>query len=271
MPKVNRPVLNLMFAERPYQLWHSDCLEMLGQIPSHSVDMVLADPPYGTTGLGWDSLIDLTLLWGQLERIIVPRGAIVLHSAQPFTTALINAKPDWFKYCWIWVKTTHGDIFNAKNKPMRQHEDICVFSEGTTANKSERKMPYYPQGLRSCLTAKGKDTTARAFTGPRPSHPDRHVSKQTNYPTTVLKFKNEQGYHPTQKPVPLLSYLIRSYTTEDQIVLDFTMGSGSTGVAALRTKRRFLGCDSDLAYFAVAQQRIEDEYQYNLDQSGLFD
>ncbi|HCR1107395.1 TPA: site-specific DNA-methyltransferase [Klebsiella aerogenes] len=250
-----------------YQLQKGDCLEVMEGIPDASIDLILCDLPYGVTGLKWDSIIPLNKLWQQYDRIINGNGAIVLFGTQPFTTALINSRPDKFKYCWIWEKTRKGDVFNAKNKPMRAHEEILVFSAGTTANKSPRRMPYYPQGLTDCSVKRANKETARAFFAPRPSHGATYEQKQTGYPSSVLKFPNEaKTVHPTQKPVALLEYLIRTYTQEGETVLDHCMGSGSTGVACVNTKRNFVGIELEEKYYLAAKARVahavnDDIYQ----------
>lgn len=240
-----------------YQLHRGDCLEIMNGIPDHSIDLILCDLPYGVTGLRWDSVIPFDQLWAHYERIIKGNGAIVLFGTQPFTTAIISSRPEWFKYCWIWEKSRKGDVFNAKNKPMRAHEEIAVFSAGTTANGSARKMPYYPQGLSDCSVTRANKETHRAFFAPRPSHGETYKQTQTGYPSSILRFKNEaKSVHPTQKPVALLEYLIRTYTQEGETVLDHCMGSGSTGVACVNTQRNFIGIELEERYYLAAKARI---------------
>lgn len=242
----------------PFALHLGDCLEQMPRIPDQSVDLVLCDLPYGTTACAWDAVIPFEDLWAEYQRVVRGHGAIVLTASQPFTTALINSNFAWFKYCWVWEKSRVGDIFNAKNKPLKKHEDIVVFSAGTTANGSDRRMPYYPQGLQpTSKMAKNKETT-RAFFAPRPSHKETYEQTATGYPTSVLKFSNDTGLHPTQKPVALMEYLIRTYTNEGDTVLDNTMGSGTTGVACMNTGRKFIGIERDPEYFSVARARILD-------------
>jgi site-specific DNA-methyltransferase (adenine-specific) len=227
-------------------------------IADGSIDMILCDLPYGTTSCSWDSVIPFEPLWKQYRRIIKDRGAIVLTASQPFTTALIASNMEWFKYCWVWEKSICGDIFNAKNKPLKKHEDICVFSNGTTANRSSRRMPYYPQGLRSTdKTVKNKETV-RAFFAPRPSHEETYRQTQTGYPTSILKFPNDRGgFHPTQKPIALFEYLIRTYTNPGEVVLDNCIGSGTTAIASINADRRYIGFETDAGYFKSAQERIQ--------------
>jgi site-specific DNA-methyltransferase (adenine-specific) len=197
-------------------------------------------------------------LWAHYRRVIKPLGAIVLTSAQPFTTVLIASNMPMFKYCWVWEKTKAADFVNAKNKPMRNHEDVCVFSLGTTANGSERRMVYNPQGLvPQRKLVKAGESKFGNIAGHRPSHKSEYVSEYTNYPMSVLCFPNEgDTVHPTQKPVALMEYLIRTYTNEGETVLDNTMGSGTTGVAAVRCGRKFIGIERDPNYFEIAKGRI---------------
>ncbi|AUR81467.1 DNA methylase, partial [Vibrio phage 1.007.O._10N.261.55.F9] len=236
-------------------LMKGDCLERMKEIESGSVDMILTDPPYGTTACKWDSIIPLELMWDQLKRIIKPNGAIVMTASQPFTTALIASNMKMFKYCWVWEKSRPTDFPNANNKPMKKHEDILVFSAGTTANGSHRKMLYNPQGL--VRRDQKVKRTSRGFQGERPKQTDEYVSKYTNYPNTIIPISSEgKTVHPTQKPVALMEYLIKTYTNEGETVLDFTMGSGSTGVAANNLNRSFIGIELDQGYFEVAKERI---------------
>jgi site-specific DNA-methyltransferase (adenine-specific) len=233
---------------------HGDCLEKMREIPDNYVDMVLCDLPYGTTACSWDSIIPFDKLWAQYKRII--------KKNKPFTTSLISSNYSWFRYEWIWVKNRPTNFAHAKNKPMKKHENVLVFSEGTTvhANQSINKMPYFPQGLTTGSTKSFKKRSSEktdAFFANRPGHKE-FVREATGYPNTILEFSTDQlGLHPTAKPVALLDYLIRTYTIEEDVVLDNTMGSGSTGVACINTNRSFIGIEKDEKYFEVAQSRIE--------------
>lgn len=241
-------------------LMQGDCLERMKEIPDGSVDMILTDPPYGTTACKWDSIIPLEPMWSHLKRVIKPNGAIVMTASQPFTTTLIASNMNMFKYCWVWEKTRSTGHVHAKNKPMKKHEDICVFSEGTTIHKSQSKnrMTYSPQGLISIEPKMRKQGgNSDAVMGLRPSHKDT-LQTEAGYPTTILKIQSEgKTVHPTQKPVALMEYLIKTYTNETETVLDFTMGSGTTGVACVTTNRNFIGIELDATYFNIAKQRIE--------------
>ena len=237
------------------QLIQGDCLEVMKDIPDGSVDFILCDLPYGTTDCKWDSIIPFEPLWKQYNRIIKENGAIVLFAAQPFTTKLIQSNFKNFRYCWYWKKNNVTGGQFAKVQPMRCVEDICVFY---------KKAPTYnPQGLvklekpRTIYADKIKSNVYKWRGG------DVVTQKYTNYPKHLLKFKNEVSsnknrLHPTQKPVALLEYLIKTYTSEGETVLDNCMGSGSTGVACVNTNRRFIGIENDNKYFEIARQRIED-------------
>ena len=241
-------------------LQQGDCLESMKDIPDKSVDMILCDLPYGTTASVWDKVIQSDKLWKQYRRIIKSRGAIVLFASGQFTNKLINSQNDIYRYKWIWVKNRPGNFVNANNRPMTRYEEICVFSDGITANTKhvERKMIYNPQGLVEINKIEtNADTKFGTMAGKRPSHKKVRAQKFTNYPNDVLSFDVEaKPQHPTQKPVPLLEYLIKTYTNNGETVLDNCMGSGSTGVAAVNTGRNFIGMELDDKYFKIAEKRI---------------
>lgn len=244
-------------------IMQGDCLELMKAFPDASVDMVMCDLPYGTTACAWDSVIPLDELWNDYRRILKPLGAVVLTASQPFTSALVCSNLDWFKYSWVWAKNRPTNFAHAKNKPMKKHEDVLVFSPGTTvhASQSQNRMTYNPQGISS---TRAKKVTKRdsektdAFFADRPGHRE-FVRDKTGYPHTILEFSTDQlGLHPTAKPLALMEYLIRTYTNEGETVLDNCMGSGTTGVACVNTGRKFIGMERDAGYFAIASRRIED-------------
>ena len=246
-------------------LMQGDCLKEMKGIPDGSIDMVLTDPPYGTTACKWDKIIPLEPMWEQLKRVIKPNGAIVMTASQPFTSTLIASNMKMFKYCWVWEKTRPSGFVHAKNAPLKAHEDIVVFSGGAVNHSTctNNRMPYYPQGL----VPYGKETYRphrdKKFAehiGHRPSHKKTIFQEFTNYPRTVLRFPNPNrgNIHPTQKPVALMEYLIRTYTNPGETVLDFAMGSGTTGVACANLNRGFAGIEMDMNYFNIAQTRIEE-------------
>lgn len=243
-----------------YSLLNSECISAMNQIPDHSIDMVCCDLPYGTTACKWDNVIPFEPLWDCYKRIIKPHGAIVLFGSEPFSTKLRASNLSMFKYDWIWVKSRGVGFLNAKNAPLKKHEIISVFSDGTTANCSKNRMNYYPQGLIEInkvtkSVSQGKDTVV----GSRPSRQKDYISKYTGYPSSVIYYNNEsKQVHPTQKPVPLLEYLIKTYTNDGEVVLDNCMGSGSTGVACMNTNRRFIGIELEKKYFDIAEQRISE-------------
>lgn len=242
-------------------LFHGDCIERMKEIADQSVDLILCDLPYGTTACAWDSIIPLDEMWKAYRRIITPTGAIVLTAAQPFTSVLAVSNLDWFKYTWVWEKNRPTNFAHAKNKPMKKHEDILVFSPGTTVHKTQSatRMTYNPQGVQQItpkkVTKKASEKTD-AFFADRPGHRE-FERKETGYPHTILKFSTDQlGLHPTAKPIDLMRYLVRTYSNPGEVVLDNTMGSGSTGIAAVMEGRRFIGIEMNDHYFDMSKERI---------------
>ena len=241
-----------------------DCLELMKEIPSGSVDMVLADPPYGTTACKWDSVIPLEPMWRELKRVIKPKGAIVLFGQEPFSSYLRCSNVEEYKYDWYWRKSRPSGFTNAKLKPLKDIEIISVFSIGTTANGSSKNMPYYPQGVEDCNVEWSRPKVYlegdRGVNPARKNSKTRRVIEKTGYPRQVLDFSNPNSevLHPTQKPVALMEYLIKTYTNEDEVVLDFTMGSGSTGVACVNLNRKFVGIELDNDYFNIGINRIAE-------------
>lgn len=232
-----------------------DCLERMKEIPSGSVDMVLTDPPYGTTACKWDSIIPLEPMWEQLKRVIKPNGAIVMTASQPFTTTLIASNMKGFCYNWTWNKRKAGNIFLAKVQPMKVHEDVCVFS-------SDGKMPmFYPIKTPRDKVKKSKNYGTGETMGGSKQKEDKTYTYTHKNPISIIDISNasQKGkVHPTQKPVALMEYLIKTYTNEGETVLDFTCGSGSTGVAAKNLNRDFIGIEMDDGYFKIAQERINN-------------
>jgi len=238
------------------KLLHGNCLELLKEIPDKSVDMVLADLPYGTTACKWDSIIPLDLLWEQYRRITTDAAAVVLTASQPFTTKLISSNMEEFKYCWVWEKSRSTGYFDVQYRPMKSHEDIVVFGRGGVSNGSNPRMQYYPQGVVSLEQPKvRRDKETNATQRSRVTAKGQQVS--TGYPKTVLKIPSAtKTVHPTQKPVALMEYLIRTYTAEGQTILDNVMGSGTAGVACVNTGRKFIGMELDPKFFQIASDRI---------------
>lgn len=251
-----------------------DCLDLMRDIPDASVDLVLTDPPYGTTACAWDAVIPLDAMWAAIRRVLKPNHAAVLSACQPFTSALIMSNAAWFKYDWIWQKSRPSGFAQAKNMPLKDYENVVVFSEGATvhASQSNRRVPYNPQGLVEFAEPKRyekKSYSDSAF-AKRPSH-GPYEQTVGNYPRQVLAVASESGtVHPTQKPVALMEYMVRTYTNEGETVLDFTMGSGTTGVACVNTGRNFIGIERDEGYFKIAQGRIRAAELSRLSPVGVF-
>jgi len=237
-----------------YTLFQGDCLDILLTLRPGSVDAVICDPPYGTTACAWDSVIPFAPMWAGIKHVLKPRGAVALFGSQPFTSALVMSNPGWFKWADVWNKTQATGHLNAYIMPMRQHEDILIFASGRVAfnpqftDKPQKDIR--PFSGRAETASYGKFNPAAA----------RTVCESVSFPRSIIRFANanigEAGFHPTQKPVALMEYLIRTYTNEGDTVLDFTMGSGTTGVAAMHTGRKFVGIEMDAGYFAIAKERI---------------
>ena len=241
----------------PYHLLQGDCLELMATIPSGSVDMVMCDLPYGTTQNKWDSVIPLPPLWSAYKRICKPNAAIVLTASQPFTSALVMSNIEMFRYCWVWDKANSTGFLNAKKQPLRQTEDVCVFYQDVPS--------YYPaMEVRGKPRKKGGSKVNNGCYGELRSS---ESFNNTYYPTNLLRISNAnraEKVHPTQKPVALMEYLIKTYTNEGETVLDNTMGSGTTGVACGNTGRRFIGIERDESYFKIASDRIEKAFGADL-------
>ena len=239
-----------------------DCLEKMKDIPDKSIDMILCDLPYGTTACKWDTIIPFEPLWEQYKRIIKDNGAIVLTASQPFTSALVMSNVKMFKYCWYWKKSKPNGWQHSKNRPMTAIEEVCVFSKSPTGHISQlgdRRMMYIPQGVSGAGVKTVKEVWHGRSMGARPNQIGKQYEAQTGFPNNVLEYNNVTGkkaVHPTQKPVALMEYLIKTYTLEGETVLDFTMGSGTTGVACKNLNRKFIGIEKDETYFKIAQDRI---------------
>lgn len=325
---------------RNIELLHGDCLEVMKEIPAGSVDLVLTDPPYGTTSCKWDSVVPFGPMWEQLKRIVKPGGAVVLFGSEPFSSLLRSSNISWYRYDWIWVKEQSSSGLQAKIAPMKVHENISVFFQtfsdcyDTTDMFHELKQymqgeknktglnskqirellgsymasHYFTNGSQFCIPTReayaklqttgyfpmpfevlqnkyqeerkrskidnfnlynpqmgsGKAYAGHFAPGAEVHGNSRHYVKGndgTRYPTSILRFNREKGLHPTQKPVPLLEHLIKTYTNEGETVLDFTMGSGSAGVACVNTGRSFIGIELDPGYFEIAQKRIAEAVQ----------
>ena len=236
-----------------YSLLFGDCLERMKEIPDGSVDLILTDPPYGTVKCSWDSVIPFEPMWNELKRIIKPNGAIVLFGAEPFSSLLRCSNIKDFKYDWVWEKSKATGFLNSKRQPLRAHEIISVFySKPPTYTPQMTEGVAYNKGVR-------KEQTQNDVYG---SFDQVEVkSDGLRFPRSVQYFKtaeSEGGFHKTQKPVALLEYLIKTYTQENETVLDFTFGSCSTGVSALNTNRRFVGVEMEEKYFDIGVNRMQE-------------
>lgn len=264
------------------ELFFGDCLEEMSKIKEKSVDLILVDLPYGTTDRSgksgsrifkWDSVIDLDSLWQHYQRILKDKGTAVFTADQPFTSKLIMSNIDWFKYDMLWKKNKTTGFLTANYRPMKCTEDIVVFSAAgaaaASANSEKGNMTYNPQGLIEKVVKKknnpkrlGKLLGVKEFIGENNKllSEKEYEQKYTNYPNEIIEFGLDKNtVHPTQKPVALMEYLIKTFSNEGETVLDNCMGSGTTGVACIRTGRNFIGMEKDQKYFDLAKQRIEDE------------
>jgi site-specific DNA-methyltransferase (adenine-specific) len=242
-------------------IYHADCLKGMQKIPNNSIDMILADLPYGTTACSWDSIIPLEPLWKQYKRIIKDNSAIALTASQPFTSRLVTSNIDWFKYEWIWEKAVGSNFASLKYRPMKEHESILIFSKnthnyypikekrkGSGAKRAEHKKIHYEGHENKSQGTKMEETITANY------------DKNNRNPSSIQYFNNrlpqDRGLHPTQKPVALFEYLIKTYTKEGEIVLDNVIGSGTTAVACINTNRKFIGFENNRKYYHIALKRI---------------
>lgn len=241
------------------QVLHGDCLELMRDIPDKSIDMILCDLPYGTTACKWDVIIPFEPLWEQYKRIIKPNAAIVLTASQPFTSQLVMSNPKWFKYEWIFEKSIATGFLDANRKPLKSHESILVFYKG--------KSVYYPQFNDGEPYNKGRTGSCSLYQEhSRKDSTENDTGKR--FPRSVIRglydkkrfYRNgKQAFkHPTQKPVALFEYLIKTYTNEGDLVLDNCAGSGTTGVAALNTGRNYILMEKEIDYFNLINDRLAD-------------
>ena len=232
------------------ELWHGDCLELMSDIPDNSIDCIICDLPYGTTWAKWDNLIQFDLLWEQYNRI--SNGAILLFSTQPFTTRLIQSNYKNYKYTWYWIKNIAGNYLNAKRQPLRIIEEINVFN----------KHLYNPQGTIRCNKISKRGSSSKTTLQ---NYKNEWIQTTTNYPKNVLEFDlDTEKYHPTQKPVKLIEYLIKTYTNKGDLVLDNCMGSGTTAVAAMNLDRNFIGFEKNEEYYKILTDRINSHTVQNV-------
>lgn len=249
-------------------LYNYDCLDILDKLINKQVkvDCIIADLPYGTTAHAWDKIIPSKPMWEKIEKILKPNGVCALFATQPFTTMIIASNIDRWRYNWIWDKGQPSGFLNANYSPLKRYEDICVFSRGTVGSLSKNPIIYYPQGVVPINKVKknNPNSTWRINNGyntntNKLNSDTEYVQKYTNYPHNILVYpRDKEHFHPTQKPVALLEYLIKTYTKESETVLDMTMGSGSTGVACVNSNRSFIGIEIQKKYFDIANKRIRN-------------
>ena len=248
-----------------YSLYQGDCLEVMDRLIEQGikVDAVITDPPYGTTACKWDSVIPFDLMWERLNKLINDNGAIGIFAAQPFTSELIHSNIKNYKHYWIWNKEICGAFALAKKRPMVVTEEICIFSKNGKANYYPIMEDANPKNIRPVNLGSSVSNSTPVASGVAKS--DKNYNPKMRYPKNIInysKYNKEcnqlNRVHENQKPVDVLEYLIRTYTNENETVLDFTMGSGSTGVACINTNRNFIGIEKDLNYFNISQERIEN-------------
>lgn len=242
-------------------LYNGDCLDIMPTIPDKSIDMILCDLPYGTTACKWDIVIPFDPMWKELKRIIKNKGAIALFGSEPFSSYLRLSNIDMYKYDWIWNKKAGGNIMTCSYQPFKIHEIISIFSDSPTSfNKAKNNMNYYPIMEKRDKIEIGKIYSKSQIVGWQKENYKKEYTHK--YPKSILtySFRNQKiKVAPTQKPTSLLEYLITTYTKENETVFDFTMGSGSTGVACMKIGRKFIGIEKDEKYFQIAKNRIEEE------------
>lgn len=245
-----------------YDLYNNDCMDILPSL-SEKVDLVLVDPPYGTTDCMWDNVLTTNRVWDYVHNCSTSLSSYLFFGSEPFSTVLKSSNLDEYKYDWYWIKPKCSGFLHSKNKPLTNVEHISVFSRGCVAHKntSDRRMTYNPQGLvkkKNPQPQKSRRVNKETFKNASFKH-DTFFSEYTNYPKQTLYFNQVNNpVHPTQKPVPLLEYLIKTYTEKGDTVLDFTMGSGSTGVACMNTGRNFVGIEKETEYYLIAEERIRE-------------
>jgi site-specific DNA-methyltransferase (adenine-specific) len=242
------------------KLYKGECLDVMAKLPSQSVDMILCDLPYGCTDMSWDKIIPFEELWEAYWRLLKPNGSVVLTATQPFSSQLIMSQLEHFKYNWIWKKSRPSVHVHAKNRPMGNYEDVCVFSRSDISYNAKNRMVYKPQGLVEIepIIRNGHKKGGESVYRSRPSH-GLYKQTHTNYPRQVLEFQSEiKTIHPTQKPVDLMAYLIETYTEAGSVVLDNCIGSGTTAIAAIKTNRRWIGIEMTEKYYDLAVDRISN-------------
>jgi len=236
------------------EIWNGDCLELMKNIPTGSIDAVIADPPYGTTACKWDSVIPFEPMWEQLNRVIKPNGAIVLFGSEPFSSALRMSNIKNYKYDWVWEKSRPIGFLNVKKMPLKSIEVISVFYKNLPTYNPQNVIKIDKKKVNDNSKNGNNKTGLSGHNGGKMK--GNYIQEYTNYPKQILNFASERGLHLTQKPVALMEYLIKTYTNEGELVLDFTAGSGTTGLAAKNTKRDYLLIEKDENYYNICKERL---------------
>ena len=247
-----------MFKKADYQLFCGDCRQVMDKLIAENikVNAIITDPPYGTTACKWDSIIPFDKMWECCNKLIKNNGAIVLFGSEPFASKLRISNLEMYKYDWIWNKNNSSSALNCNYQPLKIHENVLIFSKSASTFSKNGNMCYYPQGLQpKHKIVQRKEIKNGIF---HKYNTKETIQKFTNYPKSILNFSKEsKSYHPTQKPLALMEYLVKTYTNEGDTVLDFTMGSGTTGVACKNLNRNFIGIELDENYYNIAKERIE--------------
>jgi site-specific DNA-methyltransferase (adenine-specific) len=241
------------------RLIQGECLAEMDKLIADgiTVDAIICDPPYGTTTCKWDSVIPFEAMWKRLNKLIKPNGAIVLFGSEPFSSLLRISNIKNYKYDWIWEKSIVSHFAQAPYRPLTVVENICVFSFGGVSKNAKIRMKYNPQGLKNC----NKICKGKGHSDHRPSNKIQkdYIQTKTGYPKHLIYFKSDSSnLHPTQKPVALMEYLIKTYTDENELVLDFTAGSFTTAIACINSNRRFIGIEKDDKYFEIGKKRLKN-------------
>jgi len=249
------------------KLYNGNCLEIMKELPDNSIDFILTDLPYGTTRSKWDNIIPYNLMWEQCHRIIKKQGNMCFFANNPFMSALINSNIENYKYEWVWIKNTTSMFIRANYRPLKYTEFIVNFSlANATYTKNGNSAKYYPIKTKKdkpTKVEKNKNIPKSIKHGFSENYKLNQNASNYSFPKNYLYYNLDKPHtHPTQKPIALLEYLIKTYTLENEVVLDFTMGSGSTGVACVNTNRNFIGIELDKEYYKIAKERI-DEKLYN--------
>lgn len=249
--------------EHGITLYYGNCLEKMNEIPDCSVDMVLVDPPYGTTNCKWDSIIAFDPMWEQLNRIIKSNGIIAMTASQPFSSALVMSNPEMFRHEWIWIKNRGSNFANTVREPMKEHEVVLIFSRGKWTYNRQMQQRAESGLARAKYTVEHNNQSrdgTRKFEG-RAHHQIDNLRVPSSWQKFNIASGKEKTKHPTQKPIDLMEYLIKTYTNKGEMILDFAMGSGTTGVACIKTNRRFIGIEIDEYYFDISIGRIRTQVE----------